>query len=249
LTAEAKADKALFVPLKPKRNFEEVAQQIKDLIFSGKLKPLERLPSEREMAEQFNASRNTVREAYRILEETGFIEMKTGNTGGAWVRELDGRMITQSLSDLVHVGHISLKEITQARMAIELSALREGFHFLDDADIDMLEKCLENTSKAIQEDDTSNEDIGREELYNFHVKLAGISRNRAFTYLVTSMVNITKSFIFQHVSQMTGGENHIDEHYSILHALKKRDQNASMELLRKHILHMEGEILKKIANG
>ena len=79
------ASKSMFVPLSPKRNFEEVANQIKELILSGQLKPLERLPSERDMAEQFNASRNTVREAYRILEETGFIRMKTGNTGGAMV--------------------------------------------------------------------------------------------------------------------------------------------------------------------
>ena len=238
----SKASKDLFVPLKPRRNFEEVAQQIKALIFSGKLKPLERLPSEREMAEQFNASRNTVREAYRILEETGFIEMKTGNTGGAWVLELDGRMITQSLSDLVHVGHISLKEITQSRLTLELAALKEAFSYIHDTDLEMLEECLFKAASAVDIENGEAAGEYKSELYDFHVKLAKTSRNQVYAYLVASLVDITKLFLSEHVSRMSGGAAHLKEHREILDALKKKDKPKAMELLRNHILRMESEI-------
>lgn len=242
IRARAKASKDLFVPLRSNRNFEKVAQQIKDHIFSGKLKPLERLPSEREMAEQFKASRNTIREAYRILEETGFIEMKTGNTGGAWVRELDGRMITQSMSDLVHAGHISLQEITQSRLSIELAALEMTFTYIDDTDIEILEECLSKTASAVGNENKHPAEKYKSELYNFHVRLAKTSRNQIYAYLVASLVDISKHFLDEHVSKLTGGAGHLEDHRKIIDALKNRDKQKARKLLRNHILRMESEI-------
>ena len=63
----------IFTPLKGKRAFEEVSSQIKKLVFEGVLKPGDRLPSETELAVRFNVGRQTIREALRILELSGFI--------------------------------------------------------------------------------------------------------------------------------------------------------------------------------
>ena len=188
----------MFVPLSPKRNFEEVANQIKELILSGQLKPLERLPSERDMAEQFNASRNTVREAYRILEETGFIRMKTGNTGGAMVCTPDGRRITQSLSDLAQMGSISLQEITQSRLTLELAALEESFPHFDEHRIIELETCLQKAEELVNEPDNGAVGSRRSDLYNFHVKLAEASHNRVYVYLVKSLVRCIE-YVFKYL--------------------------------------------------
>lgn len=72
--------RAIFTPVKSKRTFEEVSSKIKNLIFDGTLKPGDRLPSESELAVQFGVGRQTLREALRILELSGFIFMRKEKT-------------------------------------------------------------------------------------------------------------------------------------------------------------------------
>ena len=66
-------DKSLFVPFKPKRAFEDISDQIRELIYSGVFKPGDKFPPERELAIQFKTGRMAVREALRMLEQSGFI--------------------------------------------------------------------------------------------------------------------------------------------------------------------------------
>ena len=73
-----------YSPVQTRRAFEEVASQIREQLTKGALKPGDRLPSERELAEQFGLSRNTVREALRSLEMSGILEFRKGATGGAF---------------------------------------------------------------------------------------------------------------------------------------------------------------------
>ena len=79
--------KELFSPIKSKRTFEEVSGKIKTLIFDGVLKPGDRLPSEIELARQFMVSRQTIREALRILELSGFIKVQKGGSGGPLIKD------------------------------------------------------------------------------------------------------------------------------------------------------------------
>ena len=74
-----------FKPIRTKRAFEEVCDQIREEIQSGNLAPGDKLPSERELAEQFHVSRSTVREAFRTLEIGGVLELQKGVRGGAVV--------------------------------------------------------------------------------------------------------------------------------------------------------------------
>ena len=68
----------LFQKVKQKRVYHEVADQIEEAIVSGLLKPGEKLPAERALVGQFDISRRTLREALRILEQKGLIEVKIG---------------------------------------------------------------------------------------------------------------------------------------------------------------------------
>jgi GntR family transcriptional repressor for pyruvate dehydrogenase complex len=68
-----------FKPVKAKRLYEEVLEQIRELIAGGELKPGDRLMSERELADRLEVSRPSVREAIRSLEMMGFIEIRRGD--------------------------------------------------------------------------------------------------------------------------------------------------------------------------
>src|SRR4030043_1090812 len=105
--------KPLFIPLESKRTFEEIADQIRELIYSGTLKPGDRLPSERELAAKFKTGRMVLREALRTLEQSGLIYIKHGSIGGAFIKEIDSSVIKGSISDMLRVGNITLQDLTE----------------------------------------------------------------------------------------------------------------------------------------
>ncbi len=77
-----------FQPIKQSNATEEVLGQLKEAILRGTIKEGEKLPSERELSSFFNVSRGVVREAIRGLKATGFVEIKQGPLGGAFVKEI-----------------------------------------------------------------------------------------------------------------------------------------------------------------
>ena len=81
----------LFKEIKPKRLSDEISEQIKQLIFQGKLKPGDKLPPERELAEHFNVGRPCLREALNRLRAIGFLDVKKQN--GYYVRSASDEMV------------------------------------------------------------------------------------------------------------------------------------------------------------
>jgi len=77
-----------FKPIKQSRLSEEVLSQLKEAILLGKFKSGQKIPSERELTEAFQVSRGVVREAIRALEITGFVVLRQGPAGGAFVTDL-----------------------------------------------------------------------------------------------------------------------------------------------------------------
>ena len=78
---------ALFRKAKQSRIFQDVVDQIQGAILDGQIKPGDKLPAERELGEMLGTSRGTLREALRVLEQKGLIEIRLGVGGGAIVKD------------------------------------------------------------------------------------------------------------------------------------------------------------------
>jgi DNA-binding FadR family transcriptional regulator len=102
------------------RSFEEVVEQVRAAITSRSIEAGERLPSERELAEQFGVSRATLREALRALEALGLLEIRLGARGGAFATSPDDEWLTDTLSGL-----LSVRAGTRRQ---EFRVLRATFH-------------------------------------------------------------------------------------------------------------------------
>jgi DNA-binding GntR family transcriptional regulator len=83
------------------RSFEEVVEQVRAAIASRSIEAGERLPSERELAEQFGVSRATLREALRALEALGLLEIRPGAHGGAFATSPDDEWLTATIASLL----------------------------------------------------------------------------------------------------------------------------------------------------
>ncbi|HEY9280152.1 MAG TPA: winged helix-turn-helix domain-containing protein, partial [Eoetvoesiella sp.] len=84
LTTDRPERRPSFSPIRPQRAFEEVCEQIRREVAAGTLRPGDRLPPERELAEQLGVSRTAIREALRSLENAGLVQCQQGMGGGAF---------------------------------------------------------------------------------------------------------------------------------------------------------------------
>jgi len=111
-----------FRPIRPRKIYEEIVEQIKDLMAEGDLKPGDKLLSERELAERLQVSRASVREALRALEMMGFVEIRTGE--GTFVREACSDAIIQPLAMFISIERGNFFEIYEVRKIFETAAAR-----------------------------------------------------------------------------------------------------------------------------
>src|SRR5512145_2388031 len=124
MAARKVSETNLFRPLSGKRVFEEIYEQIRELIFSKTLKPGDKLPGERELAARFGSGRISVREALRMLEQSGIITIKQGSEGGAFVTDVDASHISGPMSDMIRRSDITLDHLFEVRLSLETLVLK-----------------------------------------------------------------------------------------------------------------------------
>ncbi len=226
-------DKAIFKPIKSQRTFEEVSSKIKALIFEGTLQSGDKLPSELDLAKQFNVGRQTVREALRILELSGFITVKKGFGGGPVVRNNISGRITNLLLDAFRMENITVEEFVAARLTIEKAILNNAIDNSDDQDIKDLR---ENLAKA--KDLIANKEIATDLNFEFHSLLAKASRNPVFIIVEGAINAIHRNLRSRSAPDFKTSETAVREHEKILDALIKEKRENAINLLKKHILRM-----------
>jgi len=126
-----------FKPLKSKKIFEQISDQIRELIFSDTLKPGDKLPCEKELSNQFKTGRTAVRKALRTLEHAGLMYVKQGSDGGAFIKNIDPTVITRSFSDMIRLGTIPIQDLTEAKVGIEKMLLEFALKRVTKEDLDL----------------------------------------------------------------------------------------------------------------
>ena len=108
-----------FRQLGRRKAYEEVADQLRERIFSAAVKTGERLPTERDLSAQFGVSRVVVREAVRALELSGLVSVKKGAKGGIFIAQDHQRPMTDSIGNLLARGEARLADLFEVRKLIE----------------------------------------------------------------------------------------------------------------------------------
>lgn len=181
-----------FKPIEGRRAFEEIAAQIRGELARQRLRAGDRLPAERQLAEQFHVSRNTLREALRSLEIAGLLELKKGAAGGAFIREGGGDAAVAGLADLYHLGAIRPQHLTEARIVIGTEVARLACARRTNEDLAALTANVEAAEAA-----TAAGDVERraEVNYEFHRLLARAARNPVLTVITDALMEMTRHFV------------------------------------------------------
>ena len=171
----------LFAPVAVARASSAIADQIRQAIVTGQLGQGERLPPERELAEQFGVSRVTVRDGLRALEAMGLIDVRVGARGGAFVTVPSGDLVGQTMSDMMMMQAISPEDIVEARLIVELGTITIACSRATDEDLARLRDLTQRARDALE-----TKTYSRELSWDFHALLAGVTHNGAVEGLTQS---------------------------------------------------------------
>jgi GntR family transcriptional repressor for pyruvate dehydrogenase complex len=122
---------------------DRIIEQIRDAVLSGRLKPGDRLASEKELIAQFEVSKATMREALRVLEAMGLVQIRKGTQGGVFVAEVDMKTTVHGIMNFLHFKSVSVRDITMLRFMIEPSVAHLAALVRSQEDIDRLAEILE----------------------------------------------------------------------------------------------------------
>jgi len=221
----------LFSPVSAVRVSQVIVDQIRLLIQQGRLKAYDRLPSERDLCEQFGVSRVTVREALRVLEASGLIEIRVGARGGAFVSTPSSARVGEGLAVLLKLSPLTATEVTEARMVFELGIVPIVVDRATPEDIAALKEICDRQQDALK-DESYSMTLSAE----FHVRVAACTHNAAIEMLVKSfhgplLMSLEEAKIVAPVMGRRGST----EHREFVDAIERRDAGQAAAIMRAHL--------------
>ena len=184
--------KIMFQVAKQTKIFQDVVEQIQEAILDGRLQTGDTLPAERELKQMFNISRGTLREALRVLEQKGLIQIKLGVGGGSVVRSVDTDQISESLALLIRSQKVSLNHLAEFREDVEgivaanAASASVAVRINHSDHIQNLKNLLEDARKCVEQGSSRRDqfiDIDKQ----IHMNLAQIAGNPIYTSILHSI--------------------------------------------------------------
>jgi GntR family transcriptional regulator, transcriptional repressor for pyruvate dehydrogenase complex len=222
-----------FRPIHTRRAFEEICERIREQLALGVLKPGDKLPPERDLAQQLGVSRNVLREALRTLEMAGVLRLQKGVKGGAFVQEGDTSRMNDVMRDMLSLGTISVRELSEARIHVLDLVVRLACANARQADFEALEANIARTELATGEGRLLDRvECSRE----FYKLLAMATRNKVIAMIVDSVTEIHMRFVYAKVASSGAATPRLAEkRRQFLSALRARDVLAATRLMRIHL--------------
>jgi GntR family transcriptional regulator, transcriptional repressor for pyruvate dehydrogenase complex len=177
-------------PIRQFRVSKEVCARLKQSILVGYFQPGDKLPSERNLVEEFQVSRAAIREALRMLENSGFITTRQGVNGGMYVTEFTFGHICNAFLDLFSADKISIAELYHVRLLIEPEIARLAASAVTPEYAQSLKEALqleELPTKSLWEDIEMKTAV--------HHILAEMCGNRFFEAILRSSMKLTHKVI------------------------------------------------------
>ncbi len=231
----------VFRAIEQKKVSSQIVEQVKTLIASGKLKPGDTLPPERELMKVFNVSRPTLREALNMLSIMGFIQVSQRQR--TRVKSLVPSNITEPLRHLLKEDIKTSLELIDARAIIETANAELAAERAGEEDLARLEDCIERMRIKLQEDDTVNTEDA-----NFHLTIAEATHNKIQTHLMFSIYDLLKETVGL-CYYNDEAENIFRQHCKIVEAIKSKDPQLARQRMEEHLTYIKSLVNRLLDGG
>jgi GntR family transcriptional repressor for pyruvate dehydrogenase complex len=231
--------KAEFEAVRKTKVYEKVAEQIQRLIRDGLLKPGDMLPPERELAETFQVSRSSLRDAIRALELMGMVEARQGE--GTVVREPSGEAVANPLTAVLLQQREFVSELLELRGMIEPTLAARAATHADANDLVHLEDILRR-----QKEKVDRGELAIEEDSEFHYSIARASNNKVVLQVVDVFMDLLRESRKQSLQVEGRLQKSLVSHQQILRAIAQHDAAAAENAMRRHIQEIEAIVLQEL---
>ncbi len=226
----------MFKPLEKRRYSEQIAHLIQEKIMNENIQKDNRLPTERELAQEFQVSRTVIREAMRELEVSGLVHIKKGPTGGIFITHAYHKPLRNSLQNLIASGRVTADHILEVRLLIEPYIVTQAALHANTEDIDELQVML--TEAAQHRDDAATL---KSHNFKFHPRVAKASGNPVFSILIDSVMEILEEIAHDFLD-LSIERSFLQAHQEIFRAIKEKDLAKIKRLVEEDIRNVNTEL-------
>ena len=225
---------------------DEIVERIIDLISQRVLKPGDRLPSEKDLANQFGVGRTTIREALRSLAVLGVVDGRVGE--GTFVSSTNRRYLEKALQWGLLIDRKDVQDLIETRLLLESQTAFWAAHRASQANLQEIEDAIDGMEQSIHDP----ESYLRADL-QFHIFIAQASQNSILYHLVSMTRGYLQAWIQRSLSRPTPrktqqrAEISIQEHRKILQAIRSGNAEGARQAMNAHILSSSRDLQSWLA--
>jgi GntR family transcriptional regulator, transcriptional repressor for pyruvate dehydrogenase complex len=228
--------KELFTPITPKKIADEITAQIQLLIFQGTLKPGQKLPAERELAQWLNVSRTSLRDALNDLQGMGLVETQRGNR--TFVRPITTCSVHDPFVAFLASSPENVFKLFEVRKHLEVGAASLAAERATEPQIRLLEKQL-----VLMQNDIRDNHLGAKTGIEFHILVAEASHNELHLHLINTFYDLLQEPFRKAWGEVfkdkEGWMKDLNQHKAIVKAIKEHDASAAENAVRVHLEDVE----------
>ncbi|PUU92261.1 FadR/GntR family transcriptional regulator [Halanaerobium sp.] len=232
-----------FKQIKNNKVYEQIIEQIRELIYEGELKKGDKLPSERQLKKDLGVSRASIREAFSALEMIGLIESRPGE--GTFIRDSFDEDIFNPLSLILLLNDNVAEELLELRRVLEIDCVKLAAERATEAEIEELQSYIEDllSSSGYEEESIKADKM-------FHYTIARASGNKVLLFFMRSIseamdfhIKNTRTKLVSKKETMT---DFASQHQQIFKALKEHNPEQAAAEMKNHLDYVEKLINKEI---
>ena len=214
-----------------------IIDQVRALIASGKIKPNDKLPSERKLADHLGVSRSHVREALSKLQFYGIV--KRLPQSGTQVTGLGTVALQGLISEVLRIEKTDLESLIETRLLLEGETAKLASLHRTEKDIEEMHKALDKYISSV-----SSENFAMEEDLLFHIKIAEAGKNKVLKSLLMIITpDVVKRFDDLKICEGKSIQTSISEHQDILNKIIAKDVEGAQEAMMAHLIELK-QLLK-----
>lgn len=228
----------------PSNIYERIVKQVTSLIIKGQLKPGDKLPAERTLAELLGVSRTSIREALKMLAAQGLVVIKHGQ--GVFITDQNPEEYLKNFSQRIFLEHHALKDLYEMRKMLETQAAFWAATRKKEEQLEEIEKLITTAKEKIEcLNEESIMDMTEHDT-KFHGLIAEMSDNKVLVKIMhdlLEMIEETRTSVFNIPGR---AKKSLMDHIDIYIAIKNGQGETASQAMRLHLIGVEDDILKQI---
>lgn len=217
----------------------EIAHRIIEYLQSGKVKPGEKLPSERQLAQSLGVGRSVIRDALKSLSLLGVIEVRQGD--GTYFQSITSELLPRTIEWGLLLGEKSVLDLAESRQYIEIAVAKLAALRRDDEDLQVLSNLLE----TMQEARFDTEKFAEADL-QFHMRIAKASDNTTLHDILANMRSLLDVWIKRVIEAAGDAEYSYYRHLTIFHAIKEGDPQKAAKAMEEHMISASDRLINTL---